>query len=232
MTRELNSHGGNGNWDANVHYKDTRVAKDYDAVRFSSLPGRIFNERERRIIRAAAASCVANGATIADIPCGTGRLAEPLLEAGYRVHGMDISAEMLSVASERLGRFGEAFSSEVADAKALDRSHPQYGAVLCARVLMHFELDEQIEFLRGVAQLTSGPVIINHSFSSPYQRLRRSVKRMLGHAPPARFPVTSSQLAELLSQAGLEEVRRFRLNPLISEAIYVVARPKGAGKKS
>jgi 2-polyprenyl-3-methyl-5-hydroxy-6-metoxy-1,4-benzoquinol methylase len=225
MDQELNSRGGDDDWDANVHYKDTLVAENYDAVRFSSFPGRIFNEKERRIILAAAASCVAKGATIADMPCGTGRLAEPLLEAGYRVHGMDISAEMLSVASQRLRRFGDAFSTEVADAKAINRSHNQYGAVLCARVLMHFLLEEQIEFLRGVARLTSGPVIINHSFSSPYQRLRRSAKRFLGHAPPARFPVTSRQLGELLSKAGLEEVRRYRLSSLISEAIYIVARP-------
>jgi len=225
MTEDLKPYSRSDNWDANIHYKDAAVAQSYDAVRFSSLPGKVFNDRERSIIRDAAISFVANGTTIADIPCGTGRLAEPLLEAGYRVHGMDISAEMLTVAATRLSRFGDAFTSEVADAMKLDRSHTQYGAVLCARVLMHFELAEQIQFLRGVAQLTSGVVIINHSFSSPYQGFRRMVKRLLRHAAPARFPVTSGQMTTLLREAGLEEVRRYRLNSLISEAIYVVARP-------
>lgn len=229
MRKDLSSRSGPDDWDANIHYKDARVAESYDAVRFSSVPGKIFNEREKRIIKDAASSSVPQNATIADIPCGTGRLAEPLLDAGYRVHGMDISAEMLDVARSRLRRFGDAFSIEVADAKKFARSHVQYGAVLCARVLMHFELPEQIEFLRGVAQLTSGVVIINHSFSSPYQRFRRLVKRLLGHAASARFPVTSHQLAELLRGAGLEEVRRYRLNPLISEAIYIVARPTNKG---
>lgn len=218
-------------WDANAHYRSDKVATDYDAVRFTSLPGRIFNNWERDIVRLALAD-VRPGAQIADIPCGTGRLAEPLLEAGYRVHGMDISDQMLQVASRRLARFGSAFTTEVVDAKSLDRQHAQYDAVLCARVLMHFELDEQIAFLRGVAQLTSDMVVINHSFDSPYQRFRRGVKRLLKHQAPARHPISANQLDRLLNEAGLSELRRRRMGPLISEAIYVVAVPKPSGADS
>lgn len=225
MQNNVKSPIGTENWDANIHYKDADVAESYDAVRFASVAGKVFNDRERRIVQGAAKSFVAPGATIADIPCGTGRLAEPLLAAGYRVHGMDISAEMLNVARNRLRRFGDAFSVEVADAKALGASHIKYDAALCARVLMHFELPEQIAFLRGVAKVTSGVVIINHSYSSPYQRFRRLIKRSLGHAAPARFPINIAQLKQLLRESGLEEVRRYRLNSLISEAIYIVARP-------
>lgn len=212
-------------WDANAHYKDDKVAKEYDAVRFSSTAGRVFNDWEQRTVVAAFAGLPA-GARIADIPCGTGRLAEPLLAAGYKVHGMDISKEMLDVASGRLTRFGAAFTTEVADAKTLTRSHDQYDAVLCARVLMHFELDEQIEFLRGVTQITRGPIVINHSFSSPYQRLRRGLKRVLGHQAPARYPVTRAQIDRLLGASGLREARHQRLNAVISEAIYIVAEPR------
>lgn len=211
-------------WDANAHYKDDKVAKEYDAVRFSSTAGRVFNNLERSVV-VRAFSGIAAGSRIADIPCGTGRLAEPLLEAGYKVHGMDISGQMLSVAAGRLARFGSAFTTEVADAKAMTRAHDQYDAVLCARVLMHFELDEQIEFLRGVTQITRGPIVINHSFSSPYQRFRRGVKRALGHQPPARHPVTRNEIDRLLSACKLREVRHYRLNSLVSEAIYVVAAP-------
>ncbi len=211
-------------WDANAHYQNDRVAAEYDEVRFSSLAGRVFNRLERTAIRAAFAG-LPRGARVADIPCGTGRLAEALLEAGYRVHGMDISPQMLEVAERRLRRFGAAFTTEVADAKMLDRSHASYDGVLCARVLMHFQLDEQIEFLRGAAQLTRGPVVFTHCFSSPYQRLRRSAKRVLGHQPPARFPVTRHQIDTLLRACGLRELRHHRLNSAVSEAIYVVALP-------
>lgn len=212
-------------WDANAHYKDARVATDYDASRFSSLPGRVFNARERQLIVRAFGDTLAGG-RIADVPCGTGRLAEPLLAAGYRVHGMDISQQMLDVASARLARFGNAFTTERADAKSLAAPSEPFDAVLCARVLMHFELDEQIAFLRGAVKLTSGVVVINHSLDSSYQRFRRRVKRALGHQAPARHPVSEEEIGRLLAGAGLRERRRYRLNAAISEAIYIVAEPR------
>lgn len=211
-------------WDANVHYQNERVASDYDAQRFTSLAGRVFNGMERRLI-VRAFSAVKAGGRIADIPCGTGRLAEPLLAVGYRVHGVDISPQMLDVAKGRLTRFGEAFTTEVANAKELMVPSTSFDGVLCARVLMHFELEEQIEFLRSVAQLTRGIVVINHSLSSPYQRFRRGVKRALGHQAPARHPVSSAEISRLLSAAGLRELKEYRLNPMVSEAVYIVATP-------
>ena len=211
-------------FDANTEYQNESVATQYDAIRFSSLAGRVFNGRERRLICRSFAD-LPRGATIVDFPCGTGRLAEPLLEAGYRIHGMDISSEMLQVASKRLSRFGDRFTTEVCDARSVGSGHTVYDGALCARVLMHFPLGEQIEFLRGVVRLTNGPIVINHSFSSPYQQLRRGVKRLLKHQTPSRHPLTRGELDTLLSEAGLREVRSYRMNSFISEAIYIVARP-------
>ncbi len=221
---ENKPNSADNDWDANEHYKDDNVAKNYDDVRFSSAAGRVFNNLEQATV-VKAFSSLQPGTTIADIPCGTGRLAEPLLEHGFKVHGMDISEEMLSVARERVARFGDRFTTEVCDAKTLDRSHPQYDGVLCARVLMHFPLEEQIKFLRGVAQITTGPILINQSYSTPYLRFRRKVKRWLRHQPPARYPITNAEISRLLKESGLKEVRRYRLNALISEAIYILAEP-------
>jgi 2-polyprenyl-3-methyl-5-hydroxy-6-metoxy-1,4-benzoquinol methylase len=224
MTKERTSSAKPNDWDANSSYMSVDVAEDYDRSRFSSIPGQVFNNWERARIRSAFKDIPA-GSQIVDVPCGTGRLAEPLLEAGYRVHGMDISAEMLAQAEKRLARFGDSFSTEVVDAKDLDRKHEQYDAALCARVLMHFELDEQVEFLKGVVQSTSGLVVINHSLSSPYQRLRRGLKRLLGHQLPARYPITMKEIKYLLAQSGLRKIGHLRLNPIISEAIYIIAEP-------
>ena len=88
---------------------------------------------------------------------------------------------------------------------------------------MHFPLEEQIEFLKSVAVLTKGTVVFSQSLSTPYQRTRRRIKKLLGNAPPAVYPITESQLKVLLKGAGLREVRRYRLSPPISEAILVVA---------
>lgn len=215
-------------WNPDEHYKSHQVAIEYDRKRFSSFAGRVFNRMEQRTITKCFSSLAA-GSTIADAPCGTGRLAEPLLTAGYRVHGLDISDEMLEVARQRLRRFGDRFGTEVADVKATRPEEPRYDAALCARVLMHFPLEQQIEFLGGVASLSRSMVVINHSLDSGYQRFRRRVKHWLGHQESASYPITDADIKVLLQRSGLREVGRHRLVSLISEAVYIVAERIGTG---
>lgn len=210
------------NWNPDEHYKSHKIADEYDRKRFSSPAGRVFNYLEKRTITKCFAS-LPTGSTIADAPCGTGRLAEPLLVAGYRVHGLDISDEMLDVARRRLRGFPDRFTCEVVDVKTSRPREPLYDAALCARVLMHFPLNQQVEFLAGVAKLSRTTVVINHSLDSAYQRLRRRAKRWLGHQASANHPVSNADIKELLQKSGLREVRRYRLVSLVSEAVYIVA---------
>lgn len=209
-------------WVPEDNYQSRASAVEYDKVRFTSLSGRVFNFLEKRAI-AKCFSGLAKGKTIVDIPCGTGRLAETLLNAGYKVHGMDISAEMLEVAKKRLKFADSRFTTEVADAKKTDGEHASYDAALCARVLMHFPLAGQIEFLKGVARLSESVVVINHSLDSGYHRLRRRFKGVLGHQPSANFPITNRDIKSLLQASGLRETKRYRLLSPISEAVYLVA---------
>ena len=84
-------------------------------------------------------------------------------------------------------------------------------------------LDQQIQFLRGVVANTRKRVVITHCLNSPYQRFRRWVKRVLKHQVPARYPITEDEIQQLLKQSGLVEVSRRRMNPFVSEAVYIVA---------
>ena len=212
-------------WNPTTHYKDVAVAQRYDSERFSGLAGRVFDALEKRAIRRAFAGILRN-AIVMDLPCGTGRLAETLLEQGFHVVGIDISAAMLHVAERKLERFGSRFETLVSDVHELARKQQAvYDVALCARVLMHFPLEEQITFLRSVAHLTKGRVVFTQSLSTPYQRLRRRVKRLLGNPPSAVYPITDEELKALLAGAGLREVRRSRPLPFLSEAMFVIAEP-------
>ena len=57
--------------------------------------------------------------TLLDLPCGTGRFSEVLLEEGFKVVGIDISQTMLEVAKRKLERFGPRFETRVADVREL-----------------------------------------------------------------------------------------------------------------
>jgi 2-polyprenyl-3-methyl-5-hydroxy-6-metoxy-1,4-benzoquinol methylase len=213
------------NWDPTTHYKDTEVAERYDRERFTSPAGRAFNTLEKSCLRRACRD-LSRTATFVDVPCGTGRLAEVLLEQGFHVTGVDISAAMLDVAKRKLGHYNERFETKVANVADLADAEPkQYDVALCARVLMHFPLAEQVAFLKSVARLARRRVIFNQSLSSPYHRFRRRVKKLIGNQPPAAYSITERELATLLDGAHLREVRRVRPLPLVSEAIYVVAEP-------
>lgn len=207
-------------WDPASFYKDDAIAGSYDEQRFRSLAGRVYNHLEKRLIRRAFAD-VPRGSTVVDVPCGTGRLAEVLLEEGFTVVGLDISKSMLGVARSQLRRF-DRFRGQQQDAKALGKSGLQFEAALCARVLMHFPLPEQIEFLRNVAAVTRGRVVFTQGLDTPYHRLRRMLKRVLRHQKPAVYSLSPKEAAELISAAGLREIKRYRVLPGISEALVFV----------
>jgi 2-polyprenyl-3-methyl-5-hydroxy-6-metoxy-1,4-benzoquinol methylase len=209
-------------WDPVNHYKEVAVAERYDRERFSGVAGRVFNALERRVISRAFRP-IPRDQTVLDLPCGTGRLAETLLADGFHVVGVDISGAMLDVARRKLERFGSRFETRVGDVHELARTERKtYDVALCARILMHFPLEEQIRFLRSVAALTRGTVIFSQSLSTPYQRFRRQIKKVLRNPLPAAYPITTRELETLLDGAGLREVRRLRLSPLISEAACIV----------
>jgi len=213
-------------WNPITHYQDVAVAERYDRERFTSLTGRAFDALEKAYIAKAFAR-FPRTSRIVDVPCGTGRIAEVLLDMGFQVDGVDISQPMLYVAQRKLARFGDRFRSVVADVREYGRSmQKRFDVALCARVLMHFPLEEQIEFLRSVALLARKGVVLTQSLSTPYQRSRRRVKRLIGNPPSAAFPITNSGLSTLLDGAGLREVKRLRPNRLVTEEIIVIAEPR------
>ncbi len=210
-------------WDPVTHYKEVAVAERYDRERFSRLTGRLFHALEAFNIQRAFRD-IPLDLTVLDLPCGTGRLAEGLLDRGFRIEGADISPAMLEVARRKLKRFGDRFTTRVGDVRELaKREHQSYDVALCARVLMHFPLPEQISFLKSVATLAKGTVVFTQSLSTPYQRLRRRLKQWIGNPPSAAYPITETELKELLRGAGLRERNRIRPMAIISEEIVVIA---------
>ena len=178
---------------------------------------------EKRTIKRAF-SDVPRDKTVVDVPCGTGRLAETLLQMDFTVCGVDISEAMLEVAKRKLKRYASRFRVQCADVHDLAKSQPAaFDVALCARVLMHFPLEQQIAFLASVTKAARETVVFTQSLDSPYQRLRRALKRMLRHQASAGYPITNAEIAHMLRACGLREVRRIRLMPPISEAIVIVA---------
>ena len=225
MTEMDNLHYGKA-WDPTRHYQDTAVADGYDRTRFSSPAGRLFNFLDRRAVRRALADLPA-GSTLADMPCGTGRLADVALTLGFSVHGVDIASAMLAVARRRLAAFGDRFTTAVADIQSVDPAQ-RFDAVLSARFLMHFPPTEQRTLIEALARRARRRLVLTHGIDTALHRERRALKRATGlFQNPAAFPVTEAQLAQMLAAAGFREIRRHRILPVLSEAVVIVAERAG-----
>jgi ubiquinone/menaquinone biosynthesis C-methylase UbiE len=210
-------------FDPRTEYQDVDTAQQYDARRFRSLSGRLFQWAEWRALRAMLRR-VPPGALVLDSPCGTGRILHRLTRQGFRVIGADISAEMMAVARARVRANGHARFARM-DLARIPLEDRSVEAVLSIRFLPHVSPPERTTMLREFGRVARRAVILTFSVSTPWHRLRRRIKRALGHAKPVRHPVTNAELRAELSAAGLRELVRASTVPGLSEQIIVLAEP-------
>ena len=87
------------------HYRELQRAFDGQAARFEAAP---VQSDPQALARLVAFAALPAGARPIDAGCGPGLVAEAFLDAGFTVHGVDLSAEMLRRARQRCARFAPA----------------------------------------------------------------------------------------------------------------------------
>ena len=123
-------------------YQQVEVARSYEQQRFGGLSGAWVNRREIDIVL----RLLPRGGTVADVGCGTGRLAQALAGRGDHVVGLDTSLAMLGLARRR----GAACVQ--ADAFHLPVRSAAVDVVTAVRLLFHF--DEPGPLLQEFRRLT------------------------------------------------------------------------------
>src|SRR4051812_11349050 len=86
------------------HDRALATAFDGQAARFERAPVQSDPAALAALVRFAG---LAPGSEVLDAGCGPGLVAEAFLEAGHRVSGVDLSAEMVERARRRCARFGD-----------------------------------------------------------------------------------------------------------------------------
>lgn len=169
------------------------------------------------------------GARVLDLPCGAGRMFPLLASLGLRVTGADGSAAMA-----RRARLAAAAHSLVGEVCVEDVFHTSFAdgafdAVVCNRLLHHFDEAERRAALRELARVSSGPVIVSFFCSLSVVALRARLMQPLRTHGSRRIAISHRRFERDLAAAGLAAVRAAPVSA-VSQQWYVVARPRaGAG---
>jgi SAM-dependent methyltransferase len=188
------------------HDQDLARAFDSQAPRFEVAPVQSDPAALERLVRAAALPA---GASILDAGCGPGLVSAAFLAAGYRVVGVDLSAEMIDRARKRCAAFGENvrfFQTSVYD-QELD-SLGLFDAALSRYVLHHVEdprrfLERQIELLHS-----GGVLVVNDHITDPDPAVAAHHAALeIGRDRTHTRNLTGGELVDLFASVGLTEVR-------------------------
>jgi ubiquinone/menaquinone biosynthesis C-methylase UbiE len=200
---------------------DPAEAAAYDDKRFRSLRGRLVDWLEKRAV-ASALEVVPDNGHLLDLPAGTGRITQFLLEGGYQTSGADVSEAMLRVAGARLEHFANACSLCVADAERLPFQDRTFDGIVCVRLMGHVPPALRLQILSEMKRVTREWIIAVYYMSDVATDLKRAIKGVLGRAPQVWFPISRRALESEIGQAGLRIVRTIPVCRHLSEACVVL----------
>jgi SAM-dependent methyltransferase len=211
-----------GDYEAHWGYRAID-ARRYERRRYGSWVRRLnLGALERAVGRALAD--VAPGARLLDAPCGTGILEPTMRARGLRAIGMDVSAAMLAVARRTAG----APAVVVGDLHAPPFRAGTFDAVVCVRFLMLLPPAARPAMLRGLAELSRGPVVVTVCHPYTLKSVSRALRRLLGWRIKRRERLDRPTLAREAAEAGLEVRRLIAVMPLLSEVWVAVLGPRPA----
>ena len=148
---------------------------------------------------------------VLDIGCGTGSLALRLAPSAARVHGLDISSEMIRIANEKAR--AQQVENVTFHAAPFDETFgafsPESLDGICAYSLLHLVADRARALARIFSLLKKGGFFVSSTVCLgeswvPYGPIL-GVMRVLGKAPPVQI-LTKRTLEQELRAAGFLEI--------------------------
>jgi SAM-dependent methyltransferase len=223
--------------------KPERTITVQEAERFYDRMGRGLDRftrfEDRAKVDLAEHGRFAEARAVFELGCGTGALAERLLEkhlpAAARYVANDVSAEMVRVASERLARFGERVEVRKSDGALRlydqDGAFDRFVSTFVLDLLPHDDAHAVVvearrllapDGLLCLASLTRGETTFSAAVSGLWGRIQRLAPARVGGCRPIRLP-------ELLPPREWRIDYRQVLTMLGVPAEVVVAAPLGPG---
>lgn len=159
------------------------------------------------------------GVRLLDAGCGTGALSVAAAHRGAQVTAVDIAANLVEIAQDRLPeRMGKGrIDFHVGD--MLDPAFGRFGHVVAMDSLIHYPTPEIVRFLAAIAARTDQSILFTVAPRTPALSVMHAAGRLFPRAnrAPAIEPVAPTQLTRLVdSDVGLRDWRVGRSERIVS----------------
>ena len=152
------------------------------------------------------------GKTILDLGCGSGESLVPLVKRGARVIAIDISPDLIQLATQRLSAYGLSAEVRVGSAYETGLSDESVDVVFCMALLHHLDLPRAHQEIYRVLR-PGGLFILREPirFSQTMNRLRRLFPAPEADISDYEHPMTREELAIMMKGFTVVAERNFRL---------------------
>ena len=180
------------------------------------------------------------GARVLDLPVGTGRFIEMMMAHGLRIHGADISEDMLKLAGQRVATGGEQVVLARADAEALAHADDEFDHVISWRLFHLLPPASAVRALRELARVCRGRLVVQFFgverrpwWWDKLRGVKRRLQGALGQGAARRgdggtpwshirsYPYSERAITRLFEQAGVSLVAAHRLGEYGGAGVYV-----------
>jgi 2-polyprenyl-3-methyl-5-hydroxy-6-metoxy-1,4-benzoquinol methylase len=189
-----------------MHDHDKALSRAFDdqAARFEVAP---VQSDPVALARLVAFADLPPGSAVLDSGCGPGLVAEAFLSAGHRVHGLDLSPEMISRAERRCARFGPRATFALTSLYEHRPAEPYDAAV--SRYVLHHVADPLAFVRHQMSLLRSGGILVlsDHSTDTDPEVAAHHERLERGRDTTHTRNLRSGEIVDLLAAAGLTTIR-------------------------
>jgi magnesium-protoporphyrin O-methyltransferase len=140
------------------------------------------------------------GLRLLDAGCGTGALAVEAAQRGAQVLAIDLSPTLVDLARERQPVFSSGGHIDFRSGDMLDPALGEFDHVVGMDSLIHYEAEDAVEVIAGLAQRTRRSLLFTFAPSSPALELFKAAGKLFprGDRSPSIVPVAERRLQQRL----------------------------------
>jgi SAM-dependent methyltransferase len=204
----------------------TRAIDRFDTARSAAKYPAAYGTKHRDVCEKRALEralgVIPRGASVLDLPCGTGRLTGILLDRGYRVTGADSSPNMVDRARSLWA--GHPVVWDVQNALHTSYADGEFDAVVSNRLFHHF-IEESVRrrALAEFARIAKGPLVVSFfnlaSLGAWSRRIRYAIR---GQEITDRVAIPVSAVRADCEALGLLLERVVLSRPFLAQQAYAV----------